>query len=500
MDMLELSRLRDAPPIRTLDDSDQPQVAARDARNVRLIFGLVLATSIACSFYASIDARGLYHDGVFYLFRIAETQSFHLGEHARVTVQALRQAPIVFLSNLTSLSVFELGQVFTFVLLVLPILLIVPCWFIVRRGCKAWMLFPLAYLLIGFAPTSIHANGEAAIAASYFWILLFLILFRARDVASQALFLLLCIPAFKLHEGGFSMMAVLLFACAMRWRGVKNLRERLFLCLSILLIAAIFAYEMRWIIYPLLPADRAYILFGLRHFQFLYVDGHLNLPLVTGATALLALTGVFFVLATRPVEKAASAARTIALVFALFAVAAIAAALLVEKSFSPFAQLQARYHPVFVSAALGTAVVLLLELRLPERFWMQPATAYILIALCAAQTAADFAATRRWHAFVVDLRSRLADGRGLIPWEATLHTGDRLRDMNWRLMAVSWVIPVTSIVYSPGGRINSIINLPAGTTYRPVDPEKPDQLPKLRGVDYTPYQRFFAARNDDTLP
>jgi hypothetical protein len=267
-----------------------------------------------------------------------------------------------------------------------------------------------------------------------------------------------------------------------------------------LLIAAIIAYQIRWIIYPRFPTDRENILQGLIHFQFLFVDGHLNLPLVTGIVALLALAAAFFVHATGSRNTGAVSTRTIALVFALFALAAIAAAILIERSFSPFAQLQARYQPVFISAALGAVVVLLLELRLPDQLWMQPTTIFILVTLCATQTTADVAATRRWHAYVVDLQSRLADGRGLIPWEATLHTGDRFRDVNWRLMAVPWVIPVTSIVYSPGGRINSIINLPAGSTYRPVDPEKPDQLPKLRGVDYTPYLRFFAARNADTLP
>jgi len=176
----------------------------------------VLTTSIACSIYASIDARGLYHDGVYCLFKIAEHNWFFLHAPARNTVEILRQAPIVLLSMFTSMPLFQRGQVFTFVLLAMPTILCALCWFIAPRERKAWTLFPLAYLLIGFEATSIHAIGEAAIAASYFWILLFLFLFRTRSVGFQGFFLLLSIPALQLHEGAFPLTAVLLFACAMR--------------------------------------------------------------------------------------------------------------------------------------------------------------------------------------------------------------------------------------------------------------------------------------------
>jgi hypothetical protein len=392
---------------------------------------------------------------------------------------------------------FQRGQVFTFVLLMLPTILCALCWFIAPQNRKAWILFPLAYLLIGFAATSMHAIGEAAIAASYFWILLFLLVFRMRFIASRALFLLLCIPAFQLHEGAFPLMGVLLFVSGMRMRTAENPRERRFFGFSALLIAAIFVYQIRWIILPQFPTDREDILQGLVRFQFLYVDDHLNLPLVTGTVALVALAATTFVHATQPPGTAAIRARAIEFAWVLFALAAVAAAILIEKSFAPFAQLQARYHPVFVSAALGMVVVCLLELRLPDRLWMQPTTLVILITLCAAQTAADIAATRRWQAFAADLQSRLANTCGLIPWETTLQTGDRRADINWRLMAVEWTMPVTSIVFARTSSIKSIINQPAGMTYRPVDPEKPDQLPKLRGIDYTPYQRFFAAQKSD---
>jgi hypothetical protein len=477
------------------DFADETRPAAGDLGILKLTLGLVLITSLVCSIYASIDARGLYQDGVEHLFSICRRDGFSLFDQ-RKTVQILRQAPVVILSKFTSMSPFQRGQVFTFVLLMLPPTLCALCWFIVPRDRKAWILFPLAYLLIGFAPTSMHAIGEASIATSYYWILLFLFLFCTCSVASRRLFFLLSIAAFQLHEGAFPLTAVLLLACTMRARVAVDLRERIFIAASTLLFAAVFVYQIYWIIYPQFPVDREDILRGLMQFEFLYAQDHVNLPLVTAGVAALALTAVVILHTTQPARVAGARAQRIAIGFALFAIAASAAALLIEEAFSPFAQQQSRYFPVFVSTALGIAAVLLLSFRLPDRLWMQPATIIVLISLCAAQTVADIVATQRWHAFVVDLRSRLANARGLIPWETTLYTGEKRADLNWRLMATGWTIPQTSIVFAPSSSsIESIIDLPAGMTLRLVDPEKPDKLPRLRGVDYTPYRSYFNDRN-----
>lgn len=473
---------------------------AQDSRYLRLTLGLVLGAIVGSTFYASVNARGLYHDGVYYLVRVAQSQWFHLTDPARTTVQILRQAPIVILSRFTPMTLFHRGQVLTFVMLALPTTLCALCWFISPRQRKAWILFPIAFLLIGFAPTSVHGIGEAAIASSYFWILLFLLFFRTRSVGSQALFLLLSLPAFRLHEGTFPLTAAILLGCAIRWRQAKAPLERLFVGLSALLFAAIFAYQIGWIISPHTPADQQAIAYGLLHFEFLYVDGHFNLPLVTGSVALLTLAILCAINLMSPPEQAATLTRVVVVAWILFALTAIAVAALSEASFSPFAQLQARYQPVFVGAALAILMAFLLAFNVPDRTWMRPATIVILLSLCAAQMAADIAATRRWNAFVVDLQSRLGSLHGLVPWESMLHTGNDERDTNWRLMAVEWTIPFTSIVFAPTSHIQSMIDLPVGMSYRPVDPEKPDSLPKLPGVDFSPYRQFFAQQKLGVRP
>ena len=59
-------------------------------------------------------------------------------------------------------------------------------------------------------------------------------------------------------------------------------------------------------------------------------------------------------------------------------------------------------------------------------------------------------------------------------------------------MNADWVIPMMSIIFARGGVVSAMIDLPPEMTFRPLDPEKPDELPRLRGVDYSAYRRFLS--------
>jgi hypothetical protein len=464
-------------------------LAGYNAHLLQIIFSFILLTSLVCSLYASFDARGLYADGAAFLVAIYERKWFLFPSSTRVVVDILRQGPIVLMSRYTSATLFECGQVFTFVMLTLPTVLCSVCWLIVPRDQKAWSLFPLASLLIGFAATSMHAIGEAAIAASYYWILLFILLFRARSIAGQALFLLLCIPAFWLHEGAFPMTVVLLLSLALRVHSAAGHPfVRLFVGLASLLLVTILVDQIGFVINPLYPGDRANILRGLTQLEFLYFDHHFNFPCLNGIIAMLTLSAAFSVYVTQPTDKAIRYAKMIVLTWAFFAVATTACTLIIEESFSPFAQLQARYHPPIISAIFGTFIIFVLRFRLPDRLWMHPAAIFTLASLCAAQAVADINATHRWSAYVSDLQSRLTNGRGLIPWEATSQTADEQADTNWRLFKIGWVVPHTCIIFAPNGIVRAIIAPPEGTTSLPLDP---DGLPELRGIDYAPYKSFL---------
>ena len=130
----------------------------REAGLLRLTFGLVVIASLGCGLYASAHARGLHADASALLVVIYETKWFFLPVvGSRAAVEVLRQTPIVLLLKYTTATLFQCGQALTFVMLGLPTVMCALCWPIAPRDAKGWILFPLAAVLIGFAPTSMHA-------------------------------------------------------------------------------------------------------------------------------------------------------------------------------------------------------------------------------------------------------------------------------------------------------------------------------------------------------
>jgi hypothetical protein len=116
------------------------------------------------------------------------------------------------------------------------------------------------------------------------------------------------------------------------------------------------------------------------------------------------------------------------------------------------------------------------------------------MSLCATQAVADVTATRRWNDYIADLQARLTRERGLIPWETTLQNSNERANVNWRLFTMEWVVPFTCIIFAPNGIVTSMVDLPKGLTFRLLDPERPDRLPVLRGINFEPYKSFLAAQ------
>jgi len=86
-----------------------------------------------------------------------------------------------------------------------------------------------------------------------------------------------------------------LVVCALRWSNACGSRERAFLAATGFLAIAIVAYEISWIIEPLLQDDLARYTDGLLKLVFVATKGRINLPAVTGAVALAVLLAVVMV-------------------------------------------------------------------------------------------------------------------------------------------------------------------------------------------------------------
>ena len=452
----------------------------------------VLIDNCAANLYAALYGRGLYGDGAHYLLWIADHNRLYLFAHARRTVDVLRQALPVALSRLTDLTLWQLGQAFTFWMLVVPVILCALCWPILPDNRKAWIVFPILSLLAGSAASTFAAIGEGAISASYLWPLFFLFLFRTRHPGSRIIFLILCVPAFFLHEVAFLFMLVFLFACAWRYiRAQLGDDERIFLAVSAGTFVTIITYELYWIAVPQFIGDRADYFGSLIRLKFLLANARWNLPLALGVVAVAIFLIMPAIRLIAPMRVANVATQLATIIFACLALASATAAWTIDATFSPAAQLEARNQAIFVSTVLAVAAAVALYSRILERVWMQPTAMIVLVGLCVAQFSWDVAATTRWRDYVADFKARLANSNGLIGWDRALASGDPIRDREWRLMSTAWVMPTLSIILQSGAPVRSMISAEIEDPW-PFDPSVPESLPKVRGVDYTPYVQTLA--------
>jgi hypothetical protein len=417
-----------------------------DAAAIGATFGFAILTMLFCGAYASIYCRGLFQDGVYYLIRVCEHEWFYLYDPARTTVQIMRQAPVVLALNLGEFRLIELGRLLSLTMLITPPVLTALCWYIVPRDQKLWTLLPVISLLVGFSTTSFVPVGEASISASYFWILLFLLVFRTRTTLSRFAFLLLCLPAFQLHEAVCLLTPILLLA---------------------------------------LWSQREAALHGILSLGVLYLEGHINLPAVTAILGIAALAVTFFLHAGLP-EAVTRRANVIAAIFSAYGLLAIVAAWQFEETLSPAAQNLSRYNGIFASMALGFFIALFANARL--RFsWSKAPTLVIVVSLAVAQMGTDLAATWRWRLYLHDFQTRLANSTGLTDWQGNAAGTNAARDASWRLMTIGWVNPIMSIVLSPDGQVHSILDYSPDATFRPFDLLDPNSLPRIRGVSYRSY-------------
>ena len=55
---------------------------------------------------------------------------------------------------------------------------------------------------------------------------------------------------------------------------------------------------------------------------------------------------------------------------------------------------------------------------------------------------------------------------------------------------MGYPVPLRDLCAEENGVVKSMIDLPKGLTFRPLDPERPNDLPEIRGVDFTPYKQI----------
>ena len=253
---------------------------------------IILTAAALVSIYAALEYRVLYADGAYYVQRILEEEGFAFIEPSRHYSQLLQKFPTVIAIWLGVDNIPALIICYGLTTYLLPLLLVSLCYFVLPPSRKVFFVFPLVHYLAGTTSASFVGIVEGPVAAAYFWLLLYLLLFRFERKAAMVL-TLLALPAVLLHEA-MVFLSPLLAAVAV-WRARQERHKGgvpLFTLLAMwfMIVAVVQTY---FILYPRDPGNRSHFIQDLVHLKWLFTtSAQVNVPALVGLLAMVVFTGV----------------------------------------------------------------------------------------------------------------------------------------------------------------------------------------------------------------
>jgi hypothetical protein len=459
---------------------------------VRRVSFPILAVIAAVWIYSAFELRPLFADGFLYFLRILERRDFWLEAPARRSVDLVRQLPVLAALKLGIGDSGALAVVFGLSLALLPLALVCLCWPVLPHARKSFFVFPLLHYMAGALATGFAAINEGAAAAAWFWLLLFLLLFRPARGGWLAATAALALGTVQLHEGMVLLAPVLAAAALWRRRRETGRGARIALGALALWFAIVAAVQADFLVDPSRPDNRAAYFTALFSLWWLFgLWGSLNLPALFGIAGLVLLLVVWLGAQARA-PKSAIASRLVWTAFGMACVAAVIDAIAADRIYAAQAQMNARNHPILISLPLAIAAFYAAAKpgaarRLPFHH------AYILCALLAAAGALWHVETvRRWSDYLGVFRGVLRDNRGLVAWAdvaAKLAPAERHL---FEGMSHFWIEPAMSIALAPGGEVAVIVAARHAAGWYPFDARKPEELPRAR---FWSYEAYLAALN-----
>jgi hypothetical protein len=219
-------------------------------------------------------------------------------------------------------------------------------------------------------------------------------------------------------------------------------------------------------------------------------QGHLHLPgLISLATVIIIALAVF----TR--DRSTWLYRVL---LGLLAIAGIGAALspvFSDVSIAPVLHARARTLNAYLPPLFAIMLIAVLVRPLSQK---RMRFAYSAVAILAAtQLVWNSLAAKEWVNYLHVFQNEVAHREGLIPYkESALSNqyidGEPVAVMNW-----SWTMPVMSILMSPHGNVQAMIENPSPADWQPFDPRRPDLLPSLShyGIHYERYSAALARKS-----
>ncbi len=452
---------------------------------------VVFLAAMAVSVAASLGLRGLYADAAHYFVEMMGKEDFSLVEPSRRTVQFLQQLPFVMgmAGGITTMN--TLAVVYSLTMQLLPLILVYACYVVLPKDRKQWFFFPLLHYLAGSTGAAFPAIAEGPVATAYFWLMLYLIVFRTEKRSSLVWAAVIALPIVYTHEVMVFLAPILAVAAIGRAFKVQSGAQRAGLLLLALWFALVVVVQIGFVRHPRDPNNRGYFIQDFIHLKWLVTEhGHINVPIALGLLAILAMILVGLIRwVGRERSRVKGVSYSVVILFAVVCAAAVVGTLYIDRLYLPGLQFKARNHPAFVSVPLAGVMLVSLRWSRLQAVWDTVANRVILLALAAGALGWHGVATVYWADYVKIHRELMASQRGLVRYEDAVMSLEQDQRGLFIKMTEGWTNPTVSIVLSPDGKVTSLIAIPSAYVgWQPFDPANPDTLPKSRWFDTSEYR------------
>ena len=463
---------------------------------------VVVLVAMAVNVAASLELRGLYADGAHYLLEMIQKEGFCLIEPSRRMVQFLQQMPSVMGMAFGIHDMVTLAVVYSLTMQLLPLALVAACYLVLPKDRKEWFFFPLLHYLAGSTGAAFPSIVEGPVATAYFWLMLYLILFRTEKLSSLFFAVLIALPMLYAHEVMIFLAPILALSAIWRASKVESRLQRAGLLLLALWFAFVVAVQIDFVINPMKPANRTGFIHDFFHLNWLVTaDGYINVPVILGMLSIMSMLLVWLI--PRVVQESSwvkCCKFLVVSIFGLVCLMAVAGTLYFDRLFYPWMQFAARNHPAFVSVPLALLVLSSLRWSRLQAVWDTVPNRVILLFLAIGTLGWHVVATAYWADFITTYRDLLARHQGLVRYEDAVMSLAQDQRSLFEKMTWRWTNPTFSILLSPGGKVSTLISNPSSNAdgWQPFDPVNSDSLPKSDWFDTSNYERVLEQGENPT--
>jgi hypothetical protein len=458
--------------------AEDPAELLDGVRRITRLFWFAIALATLTAGYAAFCARDLFYDGALYLLGWAAHGELVFFVPARETVQTLQQVFVIAGERAGIKDVFALARLFSLGTSGWPVLLTAACWPVLPRKEKAWIIGPLLNLAAVIPITSLFGIGEGLLASCVLWLTFLMFSFRLHTGWGAVAAVVLTAACGMTHEVAFPFLAGLALLALMRLRLATGW-ERMSLALVALLAAAGSLHLAYWAMFPRDPIERSNFVASLLG-GFLGTGREPNLPALASIVAAVAIALTL----ARP-KRSIIDNWPVWLAGLVFVVEIALVVLVPDRVLTPGRFFAARALPVLFTTVAAFGMVCLRERAIsPTRLATVPVMS-ILFGLVLTQAAIQLAMTQRWQALTGDMRTLLAQRRGVITFaessQALNPTASRFR----RELLQSWSVEPLGIVLALGGHVQSVFEPGPHEPWVPFHFDTPRSRPTAPGLDWS---------------